>query len=117
MLEWYWRLLDELSGDARLGLSDLYRVAAQNDITVDFYRMEKCEALALMDEEGDAHIAIDPRKLKGKPDEIAKLGVMLGHCLTGAFYGPKAPPALRKRQRQRAEAWAEVFLRKGEVTR
>ena len=67
-------------------LQEFYRIAEQQNISVDLFPLQMREALSLMDSCGDCHIAIDPQKLKGEPDERAKLAHELGHCLTGAFY-------------------------------
>ncbi|MBQ4642488.1 MAG: ImmA/IrrE family metallo-endopeptidase [Oscillospiraceae bacterium] len=87
-------------------LKELYRIAQQQNITVDLFPLEKREALSLMELSGDCYIAIDPHKLRGEADERNKLAHELGHCCTGAFYNQYSRYNCRKRQENRADRWA-----------
>ena len=87
-------------------LKELYRMADQQNITVDFFPLETRQALSLMELTGECYIAIDPRKLTGEADERNKLAHELGHCCTGAFYNMYSPYDCRKRQENRADKWA-----------
>ena len=87
-------------------LQEFYRIAEQQNISVDLFPLQMREALSLMDSCGDCHIAIDPEKLKGEPDERAKLAHELGHCLTGAFYNRYSDFDCRQRHENRADKWA-----------
>lgn len=87
-------------------LKELYRIAQQQNITVDLFPLEKREALSLMEPSGECYIAIDPLKLTGQTDERNKLAHELGHCCTGAFYNQYSRYNCRKRQENRADRWA-----------
>lgn len=87
-------------------LEELYRIADQQNITVDLFPLEKREALSLMDLSGQCYIAMDPRRLTGETDHRNKLAHELGHCCTGAFYNQYSRYNCRKRQENRADRWA-----------
>lgn len=87
-------------------LGELYRLADKEHISVVPFPMESREALSLMDDSGECHIALDPGKLKGPEDHRAKLAHELGHCMTGAFYNRYATCDLRQRHENRADKWA-----------
>ena len=87
-------------------LEELYRIAQQQNITVDLFPLGKREALSLMDLSGDCYIAIDPGKISGQSDERNKLAHELGHCCTGAFYNQYSHYDCRKRHENRADRWA-----------
>ena len=87
-------------------LQEFYRIAEQQNISVDLFPLQVREALSVMDSCGDCHIAIDPGKLKGEPDERAKLAHELGHCLTGAFYNRYSDFDCRQRHENKADKWA-----------
>lgn len=55
-------------------LSALYRLAEEENIAVDCYKLKKREALSIMDDDGICYIAIDPFKLENETDEKVKLG-------------------------------------------
>ena len=54
-------------------LSALYRLAEEENIAVDCYKLKKREALSIMDDDGICYIAIDPFKLENETDEKVKL--------------------------------------------
>lgn len=87
-------------------LKELYRIADQQNITVDLFPLGKRQALSLMELTGECYIAIDPDKLTGEADERNKLAHELGHCCTGAFYNQYSHYDCRKRQENRADRWA-----------
>jgi len=87
-------------------LKELYRMADQQNITVDFFPLGTRQALSLMELTGECYIAIDPRKLTGEADERNKLAHELGHCCMGAFYNIYSRYDCRKRQENRADKWA-----------
>ena len=91
-------------------IGELYRLAEQENITVDLFPMRSREALSLMDESGACFVAIDPRRLTGEVDERVKLAHELGHCMTGAFYNRYARLDCRQRQENKADKWAVVQL-------
>lgn len=87
-------------------LQELYSLAAELNIAVDYFPMRKREALAIMDCDGSCAIAIDPHKLQSESDERNKLGHEMGHCCTGAFYNEHSLYDCRQRHENRADKWA-----------
>ncbi len=87
-------------------LQECYRIAQQENITVDHFALSGREALSIMDDDGTCFIAIDPKKLKNEADERTKLAHELGHCVTGAFYNRYSAYDLRQRHENRADRWA-----------
>lgn len=87
-------------------LQKLHRIAESKNIPVDYFCMKKREALAIMDEDGDCAIALDPSKLADENDERNKLAHELGHCCTGAFYNEYSTYDCRQRHENRADKWA-----------
>ena len=77
-------------------LQEFYRIAEQQNISVDLFPLQVREALSVMDSCGDCHIAIDPGKLKGDPDERAKLAHELGHCQSALLLQIKSLTTLKK---------------------
>lgn len=87
-------------------LIDLYQTAEEKSIMVDFFTLNKREALSIMDEEKMCYIAIDPSQLKDTSDETTKLAHELGHCCTGSFYNHYAACDIRQKHEIRADKWA-----------
>ena len=87
-------------------LKELYGVADGANIAVDHFKLNKREALSVMDGEGRCHIALDPVQLKSEADERAKLAHELGHCMTGAFYNVYTDLDNRQRHENTADKWA-----------
>lgn len=91
-------------------LEDIYRIAEDQHITVDYFRLSKREALSLMDDNGQCYIAIDPHRISSKLDERNKLAHEVGHCVTGSFYNQYAAIDSRQRHENRADKWAILQL-------
>ena len=91
-------------------LQECYRVAQQENITVDRFPLRSREALSFMDDDGSCFIAIDPDKLTGEADERTKLSHELGHCVTGSFYNRYSRFDCRRRHENRADKWAVRYL-------
>lgn len=87
-------------------LMALYRLAEQEEITVDCFELKKREALSMMDTDGSRYIAINPLFLTDSADEKTKLAHELGHCQTGSFYNRWATRDVRKKHENRADKWA-----------
>ena len=66
-------------------LEELYRLAEAHHIPVYCFPLPRCQALSVMDAEGDCQIGIDPMQLESEADEAVKLAHELGHCETGSF--------------------------------
>lgn len=87
-------------------LQELYRIAQQNKVVVDDFRLRKREALSVMDSDGACFIAIDTAQIKSESDERNKLAHELGHCLTGSFYNEYSRFDCRQRYENTADKWA-----------
>jgi len=87
-------------------VQEFYRLAEQQNITVDLFPMQTREAISLMDEQGRCFVAIDPDRLLDETDERAKLAHELGHCMTGAFYNRYSDFDSRQKQENKADKWA-----------
>jgi len=87
-------------------LQEFYRIAEQQNISVDLFALRSREALSLMDEEGRCFIALDPASVRDETDERAKLAHELGHCMTGAFYNRYSDFDCRQRHENKADKWA-----------
>ena len=87
-------------------LQEFYRLAEQENITVDLFRLQSREALSLMDDRGGCYVALDPERLLGEADERTKLAHELGHCMTGAFYNRYSDYDCRQRHENKADKWA-----------
>lgn len=86
--------------------NDLYGVAEQERVEITPYRLQKRDALSLIDEEGRCYIAIDPTKITSAADEKTKIAHELGHCVTGSFYNVYSSCDFRQRHEARADKWA-----------
>lgn len=87
-------------------LQELYRIAQQNNIAVDYFELRKREALSIMDCDGECFVAIDPKQICGESDERNKLAHELGHCITGSFYNEHSKFDCRQRHENTADKWA-----------
>ena len=63
-------------------LSELYQLAEDNRIEIDYFPMRQAVSLSLP----EGFIAMDVDKLMDTADEKACLAHEMGHCLTGSFY-------------------------------
>lgn len=88
-----------------LSLLGLYQKAASDGISVDDFPLKRRPALAVLDNIGGCHIAIDRRKLENRADEKYKLAHEMGHCLTGALYSRDVPFETIERCEERANRW------------
>lgn len=91
-------------------LTELYARAEAEGVTVDAFPLRSREAMSMMDEDGQCHIAIDPRQLRSGADEKTKLSHELGHCEAGAFYNRYAPLDVPARYEHRADKRAIYML-------
>ena len=87
-------------------LSALYDIAAQQDIPVVPFPLEKTGSLSYMDDRGRCFIGMDPRLRDGAVQERVHLSHELGHCITGSFYNRYAAVDHRRRHENRADKWA-----------
>ena len=87
-------------------LSALYDIAAQQNIPVLSFPLEKTGSLSYMDDGGHCFIGIDPSLRDGSVRERVHLSHELGHCVTGSFYNRYAAVDHRRRHEDRADKWA-----------
>ena len=91
-------------------LSALYDIAAQQNIPVLSFPLEKTGSLSHMDDRGRCFIGIDPALRDGDVRERVHLSHELGHCVTGSFYNIYAAIDHRQRHENRADKWAVQAL-------
>lgn len=87
-------------------LSELYQLAEDNQIEVDYYPMRQATSLSFP----EGWIAIDVDKLRDTAEEKACLAHELGHCLTGSFYNIYSSCDIRSKREARAQRWAIQHL-------
>jgi len=87
-------------------LSALYDIAAQQNIPILPFPLEKTGSMSVMDERGRCFIGLDPNLRDGGTQERVHLSHELGHCLTGSFYNRYAAIDHRRRHENRADKWA-----------
>lgn len=83
-----------------MNLYELYEIADENEIDVDYFPMQSAVSLST-----PTSIAIDVDKLDTCKDEKAVLAHELGHCMTGSFYTIGTMDT-RGRMEARANGWA-----------
>lgn len=81
-------------------LVDLYEIAEQNDIDVDYFPMRQAVSISTPDS-----IALDVQKIETTKEEAVVLAHELGHCMTGSFYQIDTLQT-RERMEYRAFKWA-----------
>ena len=91
-------------------LSALYDIAAQQNIPVVSFPLEKTGSLSYMDDRGSCFIGMDPKIRDGSVRERVHLSHELGHCVTGSFYNRYAAVDSRRRHEDRADKWAIRML-------
>ncbi len=64
-----------------MNLYELYEIADENAINVDYFPMRQAVSISIPDS-----IAIDIDKIETCREEKAVLAHELGHCMTGSFY-------------------------------
>ncbi len=91
-------------------LQEFYRLAEQQNITVDLFPLQSRAALSLMDSDGQCHIALDPAGISCEAEERVRLAHELGHCMTGAFYNRYSDFDCRQRHENKADKWAVAAI-------
>ncbi len=82
-------------------MTDLYKIAEDNGITVAFDDLPCTGSIALPD-----YICLDQNYLYDSPEERAHLAHELGHCMMGAFYTRSTCLSTRLKMEAKAERWA-----------
>lgn len=90
-------------------LTDLLVLAEENDIDIDWFKMDAAIAMSVHDEFGDA-IAIDPVVVATTAAKKWAIAHELGHCLTGGFYNRYATYDDRRRHETQASRTAIEML-------
>ena len=83
-------------------LSELYQLAEDNRIEIDYVPMRQAVSLSLP----EGFIAMDVDKLRDTADEKACLAHEMGHCLTGSFYNIYSSCDIRSKREACAQRWA-----------
>lgn len=83
----------------------LYKLAEQENITIDHVPLHHTKALSLMDEDGDCFVALDPGQMQTDAEERVCLAHELGHCMRGAFYNRYSAIDCKSRHERRANVW------------
>lgn len=84
----------------------LYKLAEEENITIDNVRLPLTKAFSLMDEEGDCFVALDYSQITNDSEERVMLAHELGHCVRGAFYNRYSAVDCKSRHERRANVWA-----------
>ena len=84
--------------------SELYDVAARENVAVIACALPRTHSVSVMDEAGQCAIGMDTA-LCGR-GERTHLAHELGHCLTGSFYEQDSPDWYRERCEYKANKWA-----------
>lgn len=84
--------------------SDLYVIAAQNDIEVLGFPMPNCKSMSA-EVGGRCYIGLDTSSQMTAAEEQACVGHELGHCLYGGFYTRATPFDIAERHEVRADKW------------
>ena len=87
-------------------MQGLYELAAQQNIEVLTFPMEKSGSMSIMDSDGRCFVGMDPGVQDGSTKERVHLAHELGHCVTGSFYNIYAAVDHRRRHENRADKWA-----------
>jgi hypothetical protein len=87
-------------------LKNLYEIAEKNNVTVTDFPLPVNKSLALLDESGSCHIAIDRGQIASEGEEKVRLSHELGHCIQGAFYNRYSRLDLISRHEHRADTWS-----------
>lgn len=86
-------------------MTDLFRLAAQAGIRVEYCRLPLNKSISTPDKEGD-FVLMDYSLINGGGNERVHLAHELGHCMTGAFYNVYSPLDIRQKHENRAQRWA-----------
>jgi len=98
-------------------MNDLFRIARDNRVTVEYCRLPLNGSLSVQDDAGD-YILMDYSLIWAGSAERVHLAHELGHCCTGSFYNIYSPFDVRGRHERRADTWAiKKLLPKEELCR
>jgi Zn-dependent peptidase ImmA (M78 family) len=80
---------------------DLQRIADDENIKVDNFKMNACKSLSLIDDDNNCYIALNDTE-----NALERFAHELGHCLTGAFYNRYAKCDIKAKSEYKANKWA-----------
>lgn len=86
-------------------MKELFHLADELGITVEYCSIPQNESLSVQDEAGD-FVLMDYSLLYADARERTHLAHELGHCVTGSFYNRYAPQDVRQKHENRADKWA-----------
>lgn len=84
--------------------SDLYSIAAQNNIEILCFPMPNCESMST-EVDGRCYIGLDASRRRTAAEEQSRIGHELGHCLYGGFYTRATPFDIAEQHEVRADKW------------
>ena len=91
--------------ERRTRLTDLFSVAENANIAVEYCQLPINKSISVSDSDGD-FILMDYSLLYSGARERVHMGHELGHCITGSFYRGYSPCDVRKKHEYRADKWA-----------
>lgn len=98
-------------------MNNLFRIAEELGIHVEYCRLPLNGSVSTYDEDGD-FILMDYSLIQDGGQERVHMAHELGHCITGSFYNVYTPYDVRAKHEYRADKWAvhelipfEIFQR------
>lgn len=89
---------------------DLYDIAEQDGIDVNYIHCPHSGSISLMTDEGDCYIGIDESVIDCESEKKVCLAHEIGHCETGSFYNRHSKFDIISRHERRADKWAFEHL-------
>ena len=86
-------------------ISDLFRIADNSGVVIEYCRLPLNKSVSAFDVDGN-FILIDYSLINDGPEEYVHLAHELGHCETGSFYTVYASCDIRGKHETRANRWA-----------
>lgn len=86
-------------------MDDLFRIAKESGVRVEYCSLPLNESVSAQDPDGD-FILMDYGLIASGASERVHLAHELGHCATGSFYKPYSKLDIRGRHEYRANKWA-----------
>ena len=90
--------------------SDLYDIAEQDGISIDYINCPKSGSISIMTDDGECYIGLDERIDGDEPFEKVCLAHELGHCELGAFYNRYSRFDVISKHEYRADKWAAQHI-------
>ena len=87
-------------------IEQLYTIAADRNIEIDDFPMNKLRAVAI----SEGWIAIDSRKFNSETEYKCTLAHEIGHCETGSFYNLHTSVSVKELNEQQANRFAAELL-------